>query len=410
MAIAGGLLLIAAAAVVSLRRAEENGAPVYAAEVERQDLVQIVSGSGRVQPIKEVSISASVSGRITEMPVRSGDHVDAGDLLVRLEPTRYEAAVAEAEAALATARTQVDLAQANLRQARAEYVRIEKLAAGGLVSAADRDAALATRDVRLATLAAARNDVQRAQAGVDRARDDLAKTTMLAPIGAEVTRVLHETGEMALGADFKEDVILVLADLGHMEVRFEVDENDIVNVAIGDSAAVEVDAFPDSSLAGRVREIAASATNRGSGALGAATVFEVKADLLQTPKGLRPGMSASVDLFTEFRQGVVAVPIQAITARSAATLAEWGLADTTGGDPDEQTNDNELREIAFVIEDGVAHCRPVKTGIMGETELEILSGLDAGEQIVTGPYRLLSQELADQQKVRVDDVADGKEE
>lgn len=402
--IGGGLLLMGAAVTVTLRRAEESGSLVYAEPAARRDLVQVVSGSGRVQPITEVSISANVSGRIVEMPVKPGDRVQRGDLLVRLDPTRYRAALAEAEAALATARTQVDLAQANLRQARAEYARIEKLAARGLVSAADRDGALATRDVRLASLAAARNDVERARAGVDRARDDLDKTTILAPIDGRVTRVLHETGEIALGADFKEDLILVLADLTRMEVRFEVDENDIVNVTVGDSAAIEVDAFPDRSLAGRVREIAASATARGGGTLDAATVFEVKADLLQAPVGLRPGMSAAVDLFTEYRDDVVAVPIQAVTARSAATLVAWGVVDTTTA-----AAENELLEVAFVVEDGVARCRRVETGIMGETQLEIRSGLEAGEMVITGPYRQLSQELEDQQKVHVDVAAGGEE-
>ncbi len=405
-----GVAVIAAAAFTSTRRAERRGTPVHAEAIERDDLVQIVSGTGRVRPVSEVSISANVSGRIVGLAVRSGDSVAAGQWLVRLDPTRYQAALAQAQAALASAETQVELARANLRQAEAEYRRVSELSRRGLVATADLESAHATHDVRAATLEASRNDVRRARASVDQASDDLAKTTIESPLTGTVTELRKEQGEIALGADFQEDVLLVVADLDRMEVRFEVDENDIVNVSLDDSVGVEVDAFPDTVFPGRVREIATSASSRGAGTQESATVFEVRADLSAREPGLRPGMSATVDVYSERRDAALAVPIQAITARSAETLARWEEPPADESEREGEEDLEELIEIAFVVEEGVARARRVETGISGDTHLEILGGLEEGEQVITGPYRTLSRTLDDGERVRVDDSEQDQEQ
>ncbi|MAE69585.1 MAG: hypothetical protein CME06_03845 [Gemmatimonadetes bacterium] len=389
-----GIVVIAAATVASVRRADNRGISVHTDTVERDDLVQIVSGTGRIRPVSEVSISANVSGRIIGLSVRPGEEVQEGDWLVRLDRTRYDAALAQTRAALASAQTQVELAQANLRQAEAEHLRAAELAKRGLVATADLESAVALRDVRAATLRSAHNDVERARAAVDQAADDLSKTTIGSPIAGTVTELRKEIGEIALGAEFQEDVVLVVADLQRMEARFEVDENDIVNVTLGDSVGVEVDAFPDTTFAGSVREIATSALTRGFGTQESATVFEVRADLSSTDAGLRPGMSATVDVFTESKEDVLAVPIQAVTARSAETLADWAEEEVPEG------GEKELVEIAFVVGDGLASFRRVTTGISGDTHLEVLSGLEEGDEVITGPYRALSRDLADADRVR----------
>lgn len=397
--------VMGSAAFVSVRRAENKGTSVRTEEIKRGDLVQIVSGTGRVRPVTEVSISANVAGRIVALDVRPGDDVIAGQELVRLDQTRYLAALAQAKAMLASARTQVDLAAANLRQAEAEHGRKAALSARGLVSTADLESALAARDVRAASLRAAHNDVERAGAALDQARDDLSKTTILAPMNATVTEVRREKGEMALGAEFQEDVIMVLADLSSMEVRFEIDENDIVNVAGLDSVGVEVEAFPDTTFPGRVREIATTALNRGIGTQEAATVFEVKADLLGDAHEVRPGMSATVDVYSDRRDDVLRVPIQAVTARSEATLAGWDDAEN-----EEEADDAELIEIAFVVNDGEAQYRRVKTGISGDNHLEVLAGLEEGDEVVTGPYRTLSRELKHGERVKAEEEKEDGDE
>ncbi len=389
-----GIVVIAAATVASVRRADNRGTSVHTETVERDDLVQVVSGTGRIRPVSEVSISANVSGRIIGLAVRPGERVQEGEWLVRLDRTRYEAALAQTRAALASAQTQVELTQANLRQAEAEHLRVAELAERGLVATADFESAVALRDVRAATLKSAYNDVERARAAVDQAADDLSKTTINSPIAGTVTEVRKEIGEIALGAEFQEDLVLVVADLERMEARFEVDENDIVNVSLGDSVGVEVDAFPDTTFAGSVREIATSAVTRGFGTQESATVFEVRADLRTVETGLRPGMSATVDVFTERREDVLAVPIQAVTARSAETLARW-----EDEDPPEE-GEKELVEIAFVVAEEQASFRRVITGISGDTHLEVLSGLEDGDEVITGPYRALSRDLADADRVQ----------
>lgn len=391
-----GIALIGAASVASLRRAGNEGAAVELEAVVRRDLVQKVSGTGRVRPVSEVSISANVAGRIVALPIRSGGRVQEGDLLVELDPARYQAAVAQARAAHASALTQVDLAHANLKQAEADLKRARDLAAKKLIAPAELESAETAREIRAANLRAAGNDVNRASAAVDQAQDDLSKTVIMAPRAGTVTELRKEVGEIAMGADFQEDVILVLAELTQMETRFDVDENDIVNVTLGDSVRVEVDAFPDTAFGGRVREIATSARSRGMGTQESGTVFEVRADLVGQHEGLRPGMSATVDVFTEKSADALAIPIQAVTARSGEKIRGW-LEEPDPGE--ESTADDDLVEIAFVVEEGAAKVRRVRTGISDDIRIEILDGLEEGEEVIIGPYRALSSDLAHEDQV-----------
>jgi HlyD family secretion protein len=290
--------------------------------------------------------------------------------------------------------------------------------AQGLSSAGEFESAETDRRVAEARLDAAREAVHRAEALLERARDDLSKTTITAPIGGVVTRLNVEAGEMVLGtAQNVGTTIMTLADLAQMEVLTEIDESEVIKVALGDSAAIELDALPGMALSGKVSEIANSAVTRGRGTAEEATHFEVKIALLGDVSELRPGMSASVDLFTDRHGDALHLPIQCVTLRSRPEPAPEleASAETEGGggeamaaeEPPPVANGSaaasNLCEVVFVVREGVAEEIAVETGISSPTHIEILAGeLTEGDEVVSGSYRVLSRELEDGARVRID--------
>ncbi len=403
------IAVLAVFVIVNLKKSSGKTFNVQVEKAERGRLVQIVSGSGRIQPKLGVKISANVSAKIITLHVMEGDAVKKNQILVELDRTRYEAAVVQAQANMSSTQAAARRQKANLAKSKTEHERSEKLFKQGLASQGELDSYAAAYEIDKANLDAALDQVTQSSAVLDQARDDLSKTTLNSPIDGVVTQLNKEEGEIALGSQFQEDVIMVVSDLSQMEAVTEIDENDVVNICLGDSARIQVDAFPDTSFIGKVSEIAHTANTRGMGTQEEVTNFEVKILVIDDIIKVRPGMSATVDIITNVKDNALKLPIQSVTVRQKKEIEGWlAEKDSKGTNDDDSAGsyadngEDDLEEIVFVIENEMAKARVVKTGISSDTHIEIFSGVEEGETVVTGSYRVLSKDLRHDAKVKID--------
>jgi HlyD family secretion protein len=381
----------------------EKGTSIRTEVVAQRDLVSVVTASGFIQPKRKVDISADISGRVIELAVEEGQWVDRGDLLLRIDPTSFQAAVRRAEAAVAQAQAQAAQARANLLKAQSDFRRAEQLAGGdNLISAADVDQARTQHAVAEAQYEAARYGVAQAQAQLSEARETLRKATIVAPMSGRVTRLNIEEGETAIVGTMNNpgSLLLTIADLSEMEARVKVDETDVPHITFGDSATVRIDAFPNREFAGRVTRISNSAINATASTLGSAASqarsvdFEVVITLSDPPEQLRPDLSATTDIVTDVRPQSLSVPILSLTVRDAD-----GKKFRSDGDdqpPRASASDAQARtrravemEGVFVIREGKAHFVPVEVGIAGDRYFEVRKGLAAGDIVAAGPYQAI---------------------
>lgn len=390
-----------------------NAVEVRMEAVALQDLVATVTANGNIRANRTVDISADVSGRVVELNVVEGDEVQEGDLLLRIDPTATEAALARAEAALSQARSQVSQQEASLLRAERDYQRVNGLWVRDslLVSRQQVEDAHSQMEVARATLAAARQGVEQARATVEEARDRLSKTTIRAPISGRVTRLNIELGETAIIGTMNNpgSLLLTVADLGAVEAVMQVDETDVPRISVGDSALVEIDAFRDVRFRGVVSRIGNSAIQpptQGAGGQSTTIDFEVVITLTDPPVQLRPDLSATADIITETRTGVVAVPIIALTVRDRGAAAAGPSAEDTAGSGTGRTPGPLARagivppeEGVFVVREGRVSFSPVRVGIAGQDYFEILSGVQVGDTVVSGPYQRI-RELSDGDAVR----------
>ncbi len=382
--IAGFILLIAIIIIGNILK-KDKGIEVSVEEVTRGTVQQKVTGSGQIKPAIQVKVSAQVAGKIIHLHVKEGDHVKKGQLLVELDPQKYKASVERAE-------SQLLAAKANEKKAHSDLIRTQHLFERQLVSRADLEAAQANYE------AAMSNRLQ-AEAALKEAQDALDKTRLYATMDGIVTKVNKEEGEMTLGAQFQEDVILVISDLSVMEAVVEIDENDVVNVDLGDSAIVEVDAFPDTTYRGIVTQIAHSAKTQGLGTAEQVTNFDVTITINNPDPRFRPGMSTTVDILTKRLDHVLKVPIQAVTVRSKQEIE--GKKENSHTTQEGKGKDEDLKEVVFVVKDGKAVIKPVKLGISDDTHYAVLEGLEEGDVVITGPFRVLTKTLKNGQSVRI---------
>jgi len=393
--IVGGLVF------ANMSKKKDNAKEVTVAKVTRERLVQTVPGTGRIQPEIQVDISANVSGEIVALHVEEGDRVKKGDLLVSLDREKYAAALEQFQSALKSS-------EASLEKSRSEMRRVQELFNQGLSSEADLEAAQADFQYRSA-------EVERSQAVLKEAHDDLSKTSIYAPMAGVVSQLNKEPGEMALGAQFQQDVIMTIADLTKMEVEVEVDESDVINVSLQDTAEIKIDAYPDTTFKGIVREIAHTATTRGLGTSEEITNFRVNIRLLDVPMGLRPGMSATSDIITKVRDNALSIPIQCVVMKTPLPpkkeagegTTEDTTAENTESEPNHKMEKQEPIQVVFKVVDGVVHQIPVTSGISSDTNIEILTGLEEGEQVVSGPFRMLTQILKDGDTVKFKESSGG---
>ena len=365
---------------------------VQTGKADRKKIVQTVSATGKIQPQVQVEISADVSAKIIRLPVVEGQWVEQGALLVGLDSERYRAAVESAEANVSSAQANAALVRENMNKTEREFKRSKDLQDRGLESQSDFETKQAAYQVEVARHKAAMDQVEQTKAALKQARDDLSKTTIYAPMAGTISALNKEMGEIALGSQFQKDVILIIADLKEMEARVNVDENDITSIAIGQNAKIEVDAMLDHPLEGVVAEISSSANASGAGTSDQKTEFEVKIKITDPPKTLRPGMTATASIIAKTNDNALSVPIQSVAVRSVDQLAMKG----------EERKDAEARykadkdgfvEIVFSVDKGKAVAKQVKTGIQSDDLIEILEGLEPGEEIVTGSYRAISKDL-----------------
>ena len=398
----GGGVLVAALAVgaVVLKKGQEELQEVQTAVTELRTIVQKVNATGRIQPKTQVKISADISARITILNVEEGQWVEQGELLVELDRERHLAAVESAEANVRSAQANAKLVRQNTLKTEKDYDRSRDLVSRGLESQAVLDREMAAYQVEVARYESAQDQVEQAKAALKQAEDALSKTRIYSPMPGTISDLNKEQGEIAIGSQFQEDVILVVADLTEMEAQVNVDENDIVSVEIGQEAEIEVDALLGQTLKGRVYEIANTANVGAEGTTDQKTEFEVKVTVLDPVMTLRPGMTASADIVTKTKEDVVGVPIQSVAVRTVDQLS------VEGEDREETENKytadkDGFVEIVFCIEDGNAIARQVKTGIQSDEFIEVLSGIEENDEIVTGSYRAISKDLVNGAEVTV---------
>jgi HlyD family secretion protein len=415
-----GVVVIALAVVAAVRGGRQTLPQVQTAEAALRDVVERVSASGKIQPEIEVKITAEVNGQITQLPVKEGDVVEKGDLLVQLNPDLYEAALLRAEAALNTARSNLASARAQVAQGRANkmaaekaYVRAQSLLGDKVISQAEFDQTEASFLSAEANLTSAEESVRSAEfairsgeASLQEARDNLSRTTLTAPQRGVVTALSKEVGESVQGNGFTAgEVVMNVSDLSTMEVNVEVNESDIVRIHMGDEAEIEVDAYLGETFSGTVTEIGNTALNAGANGfnMDQVTNFSVKVRLNRdsyvhltegksddyTP--FRPGMSATVDILTARATQSLSVPIQAVTTREAGF----------GDELVEQVEDTEGEASLglFRLADGEAQWVEVETGIQDSKYVVVTGDVSAGDAIISGPYDLVSRSLEHGDKV-----------
>ena len=394
------LVVVGVAVVIAARGRESKGLEVQTARVIRQQIVQKVSATGRIQPKTQIKISADVSAKIKKLGVIEGQWVEKGALLVELDRERYLASVESGEANVRSAQANATLVHQNLDRAQKEFERSKELLAKQLESQADFDAKQTAWQVEEARYKSSIEQVEQARASLKQARDDLSKTTIYAPMSGTVSELHKEQGEIAVGSQFQADVIMVIADLSEMEAQVNVDENDIVSIHPGQPAEIQTDALLAQPLQGTVSDISSSANTAAAGTTEQKTEFEIKIGIANPPKTLRPGMTTSADIVTNTNPHALSVPIQCVALRTVDQLVRKG----------EKRKDAEARfkpdrdgfvEVVFVIENGKAVAKQVKTGIQSDELVEILDGLKEGEEVVSGSYRAISKDLDNGAVVRI---------
>ena len=418
------------AGVLTTLQSRNNGTQVRVEEVGRRDLEAIVTASGNIRARRTVDISSDVSGRIVELNVDEGDDVEEGQILLRIDQTQFQAAVAQSRAALSQREAQAAQQNASLIQATREYDRMQGLWTrdSTLVSRQQVDDAATQVEVSRALFTAAEHGVDQASATLTEAEDRLSKTTIRAPISGKVTRLNIELGETAIVGTMNNpgSLLLTVSDLSVIEAVMQVDETDVPDISVGDSAALELDAFPDTEFAGTVTEIGNSAIRPPSSAAGTGQTptidFEVVITLEDPPVELRPDLSTTADIVTEIRDQALAIPIIALTIRDrsgqeadandsngdgelgAGEAGDGATESSSARAEDQGDEEEEDEEGVFVVRDGEAHFVPVSVGIAGEEYFEVLSGLSEGDTVVSGPYQRI-RELNDGEEVRTDSAS-----
>ncbi|MBE0566971.1 MAG: efflux RND transporter periplasmic adaptor subunit [Krumholzibacteria bacterium] len=414
--------VLGAVVVSILRSGGKAEATVETGQAALKDLTATVDCSGTIEPKRKVDVSANAMGTIVNLAVHEGQSLAPGDLLLEIDPSEYAAAVRGLEASIRTAQADLRLAEASRDQAVLDRDRAEQLFQQDLASEEAVTAARTGARVEQARVEAARHRIEQYEANLAKARHDLTKVTLTAPMAGVVTRLNVEEGENAIMGTLNNPgtVLLTISDLGTMEAWVEVDETEVVDVALGQPAEVTIDAFPGRTFTGRVTEIGNSPLRIRAGATREAVDFEVKITLDEAPANIRPGLSAKASIKVAERAQALAVPLGAVTVRAwplqdadirrysgkrarqqEAALAELGFTPRgarAGADSAAAAIERKETEGVFVLKDGYAKFVPVELGIAGEDDFEVLSGLEAGRTVVTGPFRIL-RELKDGARV-----------
>jgi HlyD family secretion protein len=418
-----GLLLVWIV-VASIMSKREKPIQVTTEKAVRKTIVQTVSATGKIQPEVEVKISPEVAGEIIELPVVDGKVVKKGDLLLKIKPDSYKALVEQQQAAISAAKAMNLQAKATLAKTEQDLKRSQDLFSKKMISESEYNAAQAARDVAASTYESTLHEIERAEAGSSQARDQLSKTTIYSPIDGTITVLNSKLGERVVATNqFAGTEVMRVADLNSMEAQVDVNENDVVNVKVGDTASVTIDAYGDRKFHGTVVQIANTGKTTGTGTQEEVTNFEVKTHINDTDVKLRPGMSCTAEIQTNMVKDVVAVPMQSVTIRTgdsnlspeeiekkkqkqAATDKGDNAAEFTNQKLEKQTEKAEREKITKGVftmgKDGKAHWVKVTTGIADDTYMEIKSGVQPGDDVISGSYSAISRKLKDGAKVEIE--------
>jgi HlyD family secretion protein len=421
----GGIVLLAGlgAGGVQYKKRQAQIVAITTEKATVRTITQVVSATGKIQPEVEVKIAPEVSGEVIQLRFRDGATVKKGDLLLSIKPDAYQAQVEQQEANLLASKAVALQAEAQLQKAQDDLKRSEEVFAKKLISDAEIAAARTTVEVAEANLENARAQIRRTEGSLNQARDQLTKTTIYAPMDGKISSLSTEVGERVAGTgSYGGAEVMRVADLANMEVRVYINENDIVNVKVGDKAKVAIDAFPDRKFEGVVKEIGSAARITGQNTQDEVTNFLVKIRILDKDLPLRPGMSANADVETRTVQNVVAVPIQSVTVRSregtktldeVAADREKKAQETTGEGAQaavnvqqqkqaERSDRDNLQRVVFVKNDATVKMVRVETGIQDTSHIEIKSGLKAGDEVVSGSFGVITRTLKDGSKVKME--------
>ncbi len=364
-----------------------------------------VTASGQVEPHTKVDMSADISGRIITLAVKEGQNVDKGQLLLQIDPASYQAAVERSRAALAAANAQALQASANADQAQHNYDRSAAIKKSNalLISDEQLEQLRTALDVARATAQAARDQVDQAAAALRDDESALSKTTIRAPMAGKITRLVVEQGETAIQGTLNKDAatLLTISDMSVLETKVKVDESDVAHIQVGDTASIQLDAFPDTVFRGRVTKIANSAMKAASASQGdnnnsattdQAVDYQVTIQLLNPPRDTRPDFSSTAKIITDTRSNALSIPIIALTVRDNQSVPNGDSAGVTIGrsaTPTKQVGKRDVEGVFVVGPDNKVTFRPVKIGIAGETYFEVLGGLRQDEHIVGGTYQAI---------------------
>ncbi len=392
------LVVVGGIGVGAAKSRGDSGVQVRLEPVQQRDLVALVSASGWIRPHKKVDVQADIMGRIVELNVNEGDEVKKGQVLLRIDPTQYQAAVARAQAAVSEALAREAQAKANLLQAQRNHERAKALASQGenLISKQQVEDAETQYEVQRELLRAAQYGVQMARAALAEAQDQLNKTVIRSPMNGVITRLAVEEGETAILGTMNNpgSLLLTVSDLAEMEAVIRVDETDVPEIKLGDSASVEIDAFPRTKFIGRVTEISHSSTRnpeqvaQQGGTSSQAVDYEIVIRLDNPPRTLRPDLSATAEIVTATRKQVLSIPIIALTVRERGAVKALPTDDPKAKTAAEaaERDKSQDEEGVFISRGGKAQFVQVKTGITGREHFEVLEGLTANDTVVAGPY------------------------
>jgi HlyD family secretion protein len=412
-----GVLVIGIGAVIGVTAAKKNKAPtdVRIETVQKRDLVSSVTASGQVSPHTKADLSADISGRVVKLLVKEGDYVKEGDILLQIDRQTYDAQVSQTEAQVANAKASETQALANLTQAQANYRRQSEIRKSNpnLVSDDQMEQLKTSVDVDAAMFDAAKHNTEQAVAGVTNAKVLLDKTTIRAPMTGRITSLVIQNGETAVPGTLNKDAatLMTISDMSVLETKVKVDETDVSRIALGDSAVVQLDAFPDTTFLGKVVEISNSSvkgtatTTTGDQAID----YQVTIRLLNPPKDTKPDFSATAKIITDSRKQVLSIPIIALTVRENQTLTPSDTAQRPGSKTSngKEVGKKDVEGVFVVGADNKVTFKPVKVGIAGEKHFEVLSGLSDGEKIVGGTYQAI-RDLKDGTVVRDTKTTDTK--
>ena len=423
----GGGLLVVVMIIASLSKDNTDSIQVETEKVSRQMVVHKVNASGKIKPETEVKISATSSAWIDSITVNEGDFVKKGKHLISLDRKQLLANYNSTSSSVRSA-------EARVKQELASKKRVENMYEQNLASDQELEAVQASYQI-------AKSSLEQAKSSLESRKDDLDKARIVAPQNGIVTAVNKEVGEMAVGGMFQAEVLMIIADLNRMEVIVDVNENDVVSVSLGDTTEIEIDVFQDTIFYGVVSEIAHMAQTSSMGSAEQVTNFEVKIRIIDVPEGIRPGMSATANIVTDKKIDALAIPIQSLTVRPAESeKSTFGKGKRPKGssskDDQKKPKAKKMEELVFILADKpggvlrngelseldekqlkkskknknekVVHIRPLTVGISSETHYEVLSGLEEGDEIVTGSYRAISKDLAHNKAVTTDKDGDEK--